>query len=176
MFKSRFPYFNQILPVYGVIVLLLYGWTIYTLLWNLPAWILFRTASDIAITFCYGMAVDFLESILFLFLITALAVILPKTWMRGDFVFMGSIFSIGVLGGIMHIIATGKLHGSITYYPLVIAVVIFLIRIAGLRFPVIRQLIEDFAGRCIIFIYLSLPVSVISLFIVLFRNLQWQPG
>jgi hypothetical protein len=43
------PGWGQIVPVYAVIVLIVYGWTITWFSWRFPGWLLFLKASEILI-------------------------------------------------------------------------------------------------------------------------------
>lgn len=170
MIRKKIPGWQEITPVYGLIVLLSYGWMIYTFSWNFPAWILFQSTESIVVTFIYGLAFELIESTGIMLCIIFLCIILPSSWLRDDFVFTGGIFIILLLIGIMYTIHTGALS-NITITESVFLASAIIIKLASLRYPVIKKPIETLADRSIIFIYISLPSSIISLIIVIFRNL-----
>jgi hypothetical protein len=51
-----------------------------------------------------------------------------------------------------------------------VILIVFLVYLSG-KIAVARKAIEAFSGRAVIFLYLSVPVSLISLCIVIARNL-----
>ncbi len=51
----KFPAFSAILPVYAVIAVPVFGWTVTSWLWKLPSWLNFLTAGEITAIFFYAI-------------------------------------------------------------------------------------------------------------------------
>lgn len=152
---------------------MIYGWTILKFNYNLPGWLYFLNLGEIAGVFAYSTVTNLLESLLVLFCIVAAAVILPKKWFGDAFVARGVGLSILVLSLMMYIASqftTKEYYPSeiIRWSPAILAgmaVIAYLLGKVGFT----RKALEFFADRAIIFLYITIPVSLISLVAVLFR-------
>jgi hypothetical protein len=123
----------------------------------------------------YSAAVNLFESLLLLSVPLVLTVSLPKKWFAERFISAGGLLSLLLGGYFIYFSSVSEAAGSFSYTPLLQAVVFFIVAI-GLsifmsRVRVISSLITSFADRAKIFLYLSLPVSVLSVFVVGIRNL-----
>jgi len=173
--SSRFPTQKEIAPVYAVIVLVIYGWTILKFNYNLPGWLYFLNLGEIMSVFAYSMVTNLLESLFVLLGVIAAGILLPKKWFREAFIARGVSLSILVLGLMMYIADQFKTK---EYYPAEIirwspAVLVLIGPVVYLlgRLQFTRKAIEFFADRALIFLYISIPVSVLSLLAVLIRNI-----
>jgi len=171
--SSRFPKQKDIAAVYAVIVLMIYGWTILKFNYNLPGWLYFLNLGEIAGVFAYSAVSNLLESLLVLLCIVAAAVLLPKKWFADSFVARGAALSILVLALMMYIASqftTKQYYPSeiIRWSPAILIVIAVIVYFLG-RVNFTRKVLEFFADRAIIFLYITIPISVISLVIVLFR-------
>ena len=101
-FTSRLPSMGQLTAVYGVIVLMVYGWTIYWYLWKLPSWLYFLTLGELLVTFSYAMIVNFIESLLILLVPVLLSLLLPHHWFRERFVAQGVVMVVLLLIALMN--------------------------------------------------------------------------
>jgi len=173
--SSRFPKQKEVLSVYAVIVLLVYGWTILKFNYNLPGWLYFLNIGEILSVFSYSMTTNLLESLLVLFGVIALSFVLPRKWFADAFVARGVLLSVLVLGLMMFVASQ---FSTKAYYPadiirwlpahlILIALVVFFAGRSGL----VNKSLEWFADRAIIFLYISIPVSLVSLIAVLMRNI-----
>jgi hypothetical protein len=174
-FTKRAPNSQQIAAVYGVIVLVVYGWTIYWFLWTLPSWLYFLTLGEITVTFAYTMATNFFESILILLIPVFLSLLLPPRLFRDRFVAHGVSLSLFILIGLMQylvVIVSGKEvpFGMGRMALLVIVGILLLTFIVG-RIGFLCKVFEEIASRASIFVYVFLPISAISILLVLIRNL-----
>jgi hypothetical protein len=171
--SSRFPKQKDIAAVYAVIVLMIYGWTILKFNYNLPGWLYFLNLGEIAGVFAYSAVTNLLESLLVLLGVVAAAVILPRKLFGDAFVARAAALCILVLALMMYIASqftTKQYYPSeiIRWSPLVLAVFAVVAYLLG-RINFTRQALEFFADRAIIFLYITIPVSLISLVVVLFR-------
>jgi hypothetical protein len=173
--KNKLPSLAQVYPVYAIIVMLTYGWTIYWALWKLPSWLDFLPLGEISLIFCYLLMTNFFESLLALFGIIAVSLILPQKWFREVFVSRGSALAASILISIMifeyHFDKPSDYFYKFPLYlPLILFVAGVLVFLAGwLR--VVRKGVEIFSENAVIFLFISLPLSLLSLIVVIVRNL-----
>jgi len=173
--SSRLPGLQQAASVYAVIVLFVYGWTIYWFLWKLPSWLYFMTAPELLAVFSYSMVMNLLESLCVLLLPVGLSLLLSERWFRDQFVARGVSLSVVLLGFLMYysnLIA--QLAGLPSYLGWlllgVFAAAVLIVVVVG-KVGFLRRGLEEISERMIIFLYLSIPISAISLIVVMVRNL-----
>jgi hypothetical protein len=172
---NRLPKISQIAPVYAMIVLPVYGWTVLWLFWKLPSWLYFMTVGEILVGFAYAMATNFLESLFVLLIPVLFSLLLPRKWFYDMFVVRGTSLVILLLGYFAFLVF--QLQGSEGYrkdlifltFP-VMGMILFLVYLSG-RIGIVRKVIESFSDRAVVFLYLSIPVSLISLSVVTIRNI-----
>ncbi len=118
---------------------------------------------------------NFLESLLVLGGVIALSILLPRKWFGDLFVSRGSVLVASLLIPVMTFEYkfdkpsdyVSKLPPYLTVVLLVALVCVFL---AG-QIGFLRKLVESFAENAVIFIYISIPVSLFSVIVVAVRNL-----
>jgi hypothetical protein len=173
--SSRLPKQKELLAVYAVIVLMIYGWTILKFNYNLSGWLYFLNIGEILSVFAYSMTTNLLESLFVLAGVVVISFVLPKKWFADAFVARGVLLSVLVLGLMMFI---ANQFSTKAYYPADIIrwlpaylVVIGIIVFFGGRIRFLDNLLELFADRAIVFLYISIPVSVLSLIAIFIRNI-----
>src|ERR1700690_2085176 len=156
--KNRFPSLQQILAIYGVISLIICGWTLIWFFWKLPSWDEFMTMGEIATVFAYSMATNFLESLSILLLLLFFCAILPGKWFKDFFLSRGSSLAVLGLGYMMYI--SSHITSSSDSYPTsvvqlipVIGLLILLLTFLVGRISLLRKLFEELADRATIFSY-----------------------
>jgi hypothetical protein len=172
---KRLPPLQQVAAVYGVIVLIVYGWTLYWFAWKLPSWLYFLTLGEMLVSLAYSMVVNFIESLIVLFALILICLLLPARWFRDKFVALGTSLVIASLVALAYylgtIIALQDFPQGLWRSVLLVVVGIFLLLFLISKFGLLRRLIEEVANRAVIFLYLFLPISAISFIVVLIRNL-----
>jgi len=173
--KNKLPRLAQAYPVYAVIVILTYGWTIYWALWKLPSWLDFLPLGEIGAIFCYLMATNLIESLLALFGVIFLSLILPRKWFRDLFVSRGSVLTASILISIMifeyHFDKPADYFYKFPlYFPFILLLAGILAFLAG-WIRIVRNAVEVFAENAIIFLFILLPLSFLSLLVIIVRNL-----
>jgi hypothetical protein len=171
---NRIPKQKEILPVYAVIVLMIYGWTILKFSYYVPGWLYFLNLGEILMVFAYSATVNLLESLLVLLGIVAIGTVLPKKWFADAFVARGVVFSAIVLGLMMYVANQFNYKEyypseMIRWFPVIVIVMGVFVYFLG-RIKFVCNIIEAFADRAIIFLYISIPVSLLSLIVVVIRN------
>ena len=173
----RIPDWAQVIPVYGVIVVIVYTWTLLWFFWKVPSWLYFLNAGEILMQLAYSFATNFLESIVILCGPLFLALVLPRKWFRDVFVARGASLSIA---GLAYMIFLANQFTDKNAYPslslkawtvllavVIIAVLVFLFG----QIALLRKVLEVIADRVSVFVYILTPLSILSLLIVVIRSL-----
>ena len=174
--RERFPEPHAILQVYAVIAFMFAAWTITAFLWKLSAWLLLLNLGEIFTIFSYAMAANFLESLVILLLLMAACALLPAQALREDFVVRGTLLSLGLIGALMAFVGGHMWFGIETGAGLWIApIVVLLLTGSLLRLFSARKAVRSTASwlsdRFLVFLFLLLPLFVLSSVYVIFRNL-----
>jgi len=169
------PNLTELSSVYSVIVILVYGWTIYWSFWKLPSWLDFLPLSEIGAIYCYLLATNFVESLITLFGVVFVSLLLPEKWFRDVFVSRGSMLSAIILISIMNFeyhynTPADYFNMFPMYFLITLLVACVAVFFAGWIY-IIRKVIEIFAENATIFLYIMLPLSLLSIIVILIRNL-----
>ncbi len=173
----RVPSWAQIIPVYGVIAIMIYAWTLLWFFWRLPSWLDFLNLGEILTQLAYSLATNFIESLIVLCAPVLLALLLPKKWFHDAFIARGASLSVAGLGCLMLLASqfdnkndypTFSLHSWIVL--LILIAIAALVYLCG-RIALVRRILEGLADRTSIFAYLLVPLSLISLLAVIVRLL-----
>jgi len=170
---KRLPSLRQITSVYAVIVLAVYSWTILHFFWKLTGWLYYLSIGEILTILAYSLTVNLFESLLVLCIPLGLSLFLPRIWFANTFVSSGVIIAITVLGYSAFLLtqfqsSDGYPNSLVRLIPIVfIASVIF--AILASKAKLMLQVIDFFAEQATIFLYVSIPLSLISIVVVLVR-------
>lgn len=168
---NRLPGWPQIAAVYSVIVLVIYSWTLLWFFWKFPSWLYFLSLWEIMRVFCYAIATNLLESLLVMLPLLALAMTLPRRWFVDDFVARSVPAALLGLGYMMYL--ASQFRGKEDYPSDIIQLIPFalaamlLAAFLGGKIKPLRSAIEGFADRATIFLYISIPLSLACLLVVL---------
>lgn len=173
--SSRIPKLKEATPVYAIIVIMIYSWTILKFNYNVPGWLYFLTLGEVMSVFAYSMVTNLLESLIVLLGVVTVGVVLPKKWFSDAFIARGSSLSILMLGLMMYVADqfVGKDYYPaeiVRWFPAILVLTGLVVYFFG-RIQFMRRSIEFFADRAIIFLYISIPVSILSLIVVLIQNI-----
>jgi len=173
--KNKLPRLAQVYPVYAIIVLLTYSWTIYWALWKLPSWLDFLPLGEIGAIFCYLMATNLIESLLALLGVVIVSLVLPQKWFRDFFVSRGSALAASVLISIMifeyHFDKPADYFNRLPLYLLLTLLIAGVLAFLAGWIHVVRKAVEVFAENAVIFLFILLPVSLLSFIVIIIRNL-----
>ena len=172
---KKIPRWEQVIPVYAVIVMMVYVWSLFQYFWRLSSWLNFSTLGQVGGIYVYTVAVNFVESLLVLLVLLALSVVLPAAWFSDEFVVKGSTLTLLVLGGLMVFNQTlfeDVLHPSILLpkvlaFAAVTASLVFLFGRVGF----LKKTMEEVANSMTVFLYLWMPITAISILVLLTRNI-----
>ncbi len=174
--KARLPNMRNIVTVYAVAMFLVYTWTLYISFWKLPSWLYFLRISEIISIYAYAFLVNFLESILLLFIVLLPSIALPRRWWRDSFISKAFVLILIILcSAILHLSLYRTpdtrpifVSGQFNWWIVTLLIAVFLTWVAG-KVKWLRQGLENLADRFVVFLYVYLPLTGIALLIVLIR-------
>lgn len=176
--SNRLPIIKDILPVFAALVFMIQTWTLLVLFQQLPAWLNYLAVGDIFGIFAYRIAASFLECLLVLGCLLAVSMILPARFFRDVFVVRGTAFSFCFLGSIILFWRYFEKDPGVlmadyvrTWTALTFSIAIFL-SYRSTKMQALADFLEWISDRLIIFLYVSLPLSLASFVIILLRNIQ----
>jgi hypothetical protein len=174
---KRIPRREQVLPVYAMIVQIIYIWTILWFFWKLPSLLYHMNVGEILASLSYVLVTNLLESLVILCAPLAMSILLPVTWFRDSFIVRGTALVVPGLGYLMYI---ANHFQSRNEYPaiffkgwavsLAFVILFAFVFIAG-KVTFLRKIFEFLADRAVVFLYIFIPLSLISIFSIVFRIL-----
>ena len=173
---EKIPKLHKLSPVYAIVVLMVYSWTIWWFLWKLSSWLYYLRMDEILVILMYSISVNFIESLFVVSLLVGASLLLPKAWFYDQFVARGTAL---VLLGSSYLMYLASLFQNKGDFPrsfilklsLPVLLVILLLVYFSAKVSLIRKVLEEIANRATIFLYIAVPVSIISVIIVILRNL-----
>lgn len=125
--------------------------------------------------FAYDMALNLLESLGVVLIPVLLSVALPQKWFYDRFVARSAALVLLLLGYAMFFTARlqyedGYPKSLLLWSVFALFVVALLVYLVG-KIPIVCKLLEALSDRAIVFLYVFIPISLISLLVVIFRNL-----
>lgn len=178
--KSKFPDRSEALQVFSVILFLVFSWAIYMIFYVLPAWLMEMTAVEILTVCAYVFSFALLESLFVLGGMALLSLALPARIFKQKFVPQGSLLTIllGAAAYLIHprtaeLIQFRLLYLALTPLIVLAGIIILTFFLAFLfeRLPGLMRAVTALAERMTIFVYIYLPLGVLSLFVVFLRLL-----
>jgi len=161
-------------------VAILYSWTLYHAFKAYSTnWSMFLSVGDVLSLFAYMLVGNFLESLLLIGALLALSFLLPRNFLTEKFTTRGSILTLTFLGSIMafylqlsHNLVLDAVLEDIGKWIQMFTISAIVILAAGDWIKELGRLIETIADRCIVFLYLYLPVTLLSVIVILLRNIN----
>ncbi len=172
---SRIPSLKLVAPVYSVIVVAVYGFSMLRFFWRVPSLINYSTIGQVGVIFSYTAVVNLIESLLLVFVPIMLSVILPRKWFFEQFIAKSVLLvslGLGYLGYISSHINTEEEfpYPLFKWAPFVFILILVLVFLLA-RVKLLTKVLEWAAEQLEVFLLLSLPVSVIALVVVCVRNI-----
>ena len=167
------------MPVLSILLFITFSWSLYRMFYFVPSWLGDFIFFDALVICAYVIVFAFLESMVVLGIFMISAAILPAKFFRKEFVALGSLLA--VILGVSAFLLQRKMKivysldlQQIIAYPVVflafILVLIFLAAFAMVRMPAISRIISSIAVRFTVFLYIYIPLSLISTaYIILYR-------
>ena len=173
--REKIPPRQQIAPVYSLVVTVLYTWTLISFFWRVSSWLLYFSVGKIITLYAYAVVVNLLESLLVLGGLILLTLILPKKWLAEHFVSRGTLMLVFCFTSLAYFdsrfMVTRKFPAELLIWTPAVPVVAFILAYLLGRVRLVARLAEPLAERMIIFLYIFIPVSLLSILVVGLRNL-----
>jgi hypothetical protein len=175
LFVNRFPNRGDVIAVLGVAVFLCHTWTIIGFLNKLSSFILYFSPGTIAGVFAYMMAFALLESLAVTGFLVLLSVLLPSQWLKEGFSIKG--FIVLVVAATASILFQKTLSERFPSMWVLLAssvvplLLIALLFVAVRSMPKVKNLFLNVQDRILIMLFIYVPIGVLSLMVVLYRNL-----
>lgn len=155
---------------------LVYTWTLYSSFWKLPSWLFFLRIGEILSIYAYAFVVNFLESLLLLFIAFLPTLLLPRSWWADTFIAKGLVLIFVILGSAaLHLSLYPTpdtrpefVSGQFTWWIVTLLFAIILTWAAG-SVKWIRSGLEAVADRFVVFLYIYLPLTALAFLIVIVR-------
>jgi hypothetical protein len=175
-FVTRLPTRRSVLGVYATAAFLVYGWTLLASFWKVPSWLFFLKLSDILSVYAYSFVIDFIESLLLLTLAVVVGVLLPNRWWNAQFAAKGVLWILILMGSIMLRLYTNRspdqwedfAYNQGIWWGGTLSVGIVLNFLVS-HMQLLRRGLENLADRLVVFLYIYIPVTVLSIVIVFAR-------
>lgn len=175
---KHFPVTREVSRVFSLVIFIVYTWSIFRYLYQLPSWFLAHNIKEIAIYTAYICATSLIESVLIFLFIFVIGAIFPKRYYWGKFTTVGCLTAIVIAswGLVLQSQKPNLLDYDISnileilvFFLLSILSAIILGNILHVKAQKFVKIIKDFTERSIIFIWLYPPIGFISLVYVIFR-------
>ena len=178
--ESKLPSRQEVLPVFSVIVFIVFTWTLYRMFFQVPSLLFYLRVWDVLIISAYVLAFALFESMVVLGLLLIFSLVIPAKYFKDNFVAQGStvvlMISMGAVAIQRKMNIVYNLEGwELILYPFVILVaVVFVIVSASYiydRFKILPRIINTVAERMIVFVLLYVPLSILGMLLVFVRNI-----
>jgi len=179
LLKNRLPKQNEFFAALGVVVFFVHSWAVRGFLHELPSFILYFKLGQILVIFFYMMGFALLESLLALLGLLMISIILPVDWFRNGFIYKSFVtMAVGAAAMLRleYLIMASNSRSSPIYEVYIWAAITVGVWIFFLVFSHLFEKLQKsaifIADRIGVMAYLYVPLGIIGLLVVLFRNLR----
>jgi len=175
--RDRLPRLNQIVPVFAVACLLIYGWTTYRFLQKVPSWLFYLNNWEILLNYSQALTLNFVECLIVVGAIIGYSALLPRRIFLDLFIARGTLLTLLGVGYLIYLaLAIGASKASqfpwaIFNWSPAILLIILLLSIGLPKVPVVQKVLEEFADRTTVFLYILLPLSGLGILAFAIDNL-----
>lgn len=175
-FRDRFPSQSQLASLFASCVFLLYTWTILNFFYRAPGWLMFLAPGEVLGIFAYALGNALLESLLILFLLVALAVLLPAPWFRDRLVAQGTVLLVligfwSVTFQLIYAAIPKWDPGKMRLWSVLLVLSTVIAGVLVHRLERLNKAVDALADRLTVFLYLYVPMGLLGLTVVAIRNL-----
>ncbi len=178
--KTRLPEASQILPAFSVIVFVVYTWSLYRMFFQLPSWLGYLSLTNVLSLTAYVLMFALFESLFLLGILLVSGALLPKSWLRKDFTVQGSTLTgVAAFGaylvqrkvGLLYKLSPEQLLLNILLSLLGLILTLAISAFIYSKLPRLQGWVRSLAERMTVFAYIYIPLSILSLVVVILRNL-----
>lgn len=173
---ARLPDRRSIIGVYATASFLVYGWTMLASFWKVPSWLFYLKIGEILSIYAYSFVIDFAESLLLLFVTVLAGMLLPNRWWNAQFASKGILWISVLMGSIMLRLYTNRtpddwesfVYNQWTWWGFTFLLGILLSYLSS-HVDWLRAGLENLGDRLVAFLYIYLPLTVVSIIVVFIR-------
>jgi hypothetical protein len=174
--RSRFPDKQSIVNVFATAAFIVYGWTIYSSFWKIPSWLFYLRLSEIFSVYAYSFIVNLLESILLTLGVIFLGFLLSGNLWKDGFISAGVVILAVLVGSaLVHMrlyedpnLRVDFIHSQLRWWAGTFFIA-FAVSFICVRIIWLKSLLENLADRFVVFLYIYMPLTLLSFGIVLVR-------
>ena len=179
-YLNKIPTRKEILPVYSLILFIVFSWSIFRILFQIPSWLYSHSKTGIVVLGAYVFSFALIESALFLAFILLVNIILPHYVFHDRFTAQGSIVILACTAwalivqfqkGFLIKRDLPELVVWICLFTLSLVLISFISYFLLHRNKTLEPAIESLTDRMVVFAWIYIPVGLISFVIVLVRNI-----
>ncbi len=184
LISRRLPARAEALQVFSIVLFAVFGWSIRGFLYKIPAFSLyFGLTSNLAIL-SYMLAFALLESALVMGFLLLLSVVLPSQWFQQGFAYKGFVvILVTTIASIMfeswyqvEFFKDIMAGDTSSIPPFIVGLIVAIIALFALLWafralPWLQKISRLVMEQLSIFTYIYVPLGVLGLAVVLFRNL-----
>jgi hypothetical protein len=177
--SEKLPSRQEAVPVFAVVVFVVFSWTLYRMFWYIPSWLEYLSIWSVLITVAYVLSFALFESCVIFGISCLFSLFFPRRIFKQQFVVQAcSIVAVLSIGAFL-LQRKMKLIYRLTYlkvlvYPvfILIAILILILILSYIfrRFEFLSRFIRVVAERVTIFLYVYVPLGLFGLLIVIIRN------
>jgi hypothetical protein len=178
---NRLPDRRQFWPVFSTVIFIVFTWTIYRALYQVPSWLFYMKIPGVLVLLAYILGFALLESLLVSAFLAAYCFFLPERWLRINFAAQGLLLAI-LLALSAYLLrrefdtiqklGTWQMAAILPALALLIALVAPLLAMFLSRFPKLVGWLEMLGNRMTVFSYIYIPLGVLGWFVVVIRILN----
>lgn len=174
---NRLPAIKDIASVFAVISFMIQMWAIHLLLGQLSTWSNYLYVPEILSIVAYRIAESFVEALLVLGFLLLISFILPARFLRDVFVVRGTAFAFCLLGSIILFWRRFESDPGVlmaNYLQTWTGGTVLLATLfshLSAKVEAVSDFLDWISGRMTVFLYLLIPISLVSLITVLLRNI-----
>ena len=179
-YLAKFPSLQEITPVFSLILFIVFTWTIFRMLFQIPSWLYSHSKSGIFSLAAYVFSFALVESILMLVFILIVCLLLPRYLFKDRFIAQGSL--VVVACSVWALVVQFQreslvkrdlfeLMAWVMLFILSLLLITFISYILLQRFQKAQVVIEKIVDRMIVFAWIYVPVGLVSIVIVIVRNI-----
>ena len=168
------------LLVLSVIIFFDFTWTLYRFSYYLPSWLGYLNIWGTLVVAAYALSFALLESLVFLAFLLSLSLVFPPKFFQDKFVAQGSALT-AVLGVgafllqrkifIFYSMEMWQIAATVIAFPIAIVVLVLISSFLLDRFKILSRLANTVADRMTLFAWIYVPLGLLSLVVVVLRNL-----
>jgi hypothetical protein len=170
--KHRFPDRREITLVFSAAVFTVFTWAVRSFIYQVPSFILYFDLWDILGIFALLLTFALLESALVAGLLVLFCALLPAKWLKTGFAYKGFISVVVAASAFIYLKQAMNNQPTIQFLGTIFSVTFLSwlgLILAAHYWDRFQRLILDLADRLSIFLYVYIPLGLLSVIVVIIR-------